>query len=487
MGVRKQQTDFYAVLGLPRDANRHAIEKAYYLLHREHPPQKDPDGYARIRQAFETLYDPKARIYYDQLWKFGDHVQSLMSQALGAMEDGNCLGASRHLKRVIVAADGADEARDLLGICQLDIGLTDEALETYRELTERRPDVPLYWIRYGDAFLVKAEKLSEQDRRPLIGSARYNYRKAIKLDPKDTSPYLAIARTYLEEEKEEQALSWAEKAVSAHRSVDIQNLDALFFMCHVHANAGHVGKVVDCAKRIESVIPNDTEMKLYAACMFARIGMELLDNKAYESANYYLKVATRFDPKNQDLQEMQEKAMWMVEADQVWPRLEADGSVIHPIKALAALTYVHFSDQEIDGGFNQASEAIRKKLENYPADQVRRSIEILITEYPQYQRFRPKMWGRMLAKAREASGLKPSYTGKSAPDFAESSTGSRTSSGRVEIPVKQAGPDWPLILGGGGAILFAVIGYFVVPIGALGAAAGMILGWVIGSAIGRML
>jgi curved DNA-binding protein len=68
--------DYYAILGVPRDANLDAIKKAYRkLAHKFHPDvSKDPQGEAKfkeIAEAYATLKDAEKRAAYDQL---GSHT-----------------------------------------------------------------------------------------------------------------------------------------------------------------------------------------------------------------------------------------------------------------------------------------------------------------------------------------------------------------------------------------------------------------------------
>ena len=47
--------DYYEVLGLKEGAAKTEIKKAYFKLIRQHSPEKDPDGFREIREAYEAL------------------------------------------------------------------------------------------------------------------------------------------------------------------------------------------------------------------------------------------------------------------------------------------------------------------------------------------------------------------------------------------------------------------------------------------------
>jgi len=53
--------DPYEVLGVPRDADDEAIRRAWREAVRRHPPEVDPEGFRRAREAYETLRDASAR------------------------------------------------------------------------------------------------------------------------------------------------------------------------------------------------------------------------------------------------------------------------------------------------------------------------------------------------------------------------------------------------------------------------------------------
>src|SRR5258708_3272593 len=58
--------DPYSVLGLTRQATMLEIKQSYFKLVRQYPPERDPDGFRRIRDAYEALRTPVARADTDR-------------------------------------------------------------------------------------------------------------------------------------------------------------------------------------------------------------------------------------------------------------------------------------------------------------------------------------------------------------------------------------------------------------------------------------
>lgn len=62
-----RRKDYYAILGLPRNASANDVRGAYRLLAKRHHPDAggDPERFRDVQEAYETLENPERRRGYD--------------------------------------------------------------------------------------------------------------------------------------------------------------------------------------------------------------------------------------------------------------------------------------------------------------------------------------------------------------------------------------------------------------------------------------
>lgn len=57
-------TDPYVVLGLPADSDDETIRRRYLELVKQFSPERDPEKFAAIRRAYESMRDLETRLRY---------------------------------------------------------------------------------------------------------------------------------------------------------------------------------------------------------------------------------------------------------------------------------------------------------------------------------------------------------------------------------------------------------------------------------------
>lgn len=75
-------SDPYIVLGLPPESDDDVIRRRYLALVRTHTPERDPERFAAIREAYEKLRDSSSRLRY-RLFDAGkdDSLEAILTDA----------------------------------------------------------------------------------------------------------------------------------------------------------------------------------------------------------------------------------------------------------------------------------------------------------------------------------------------------------------------------------------------------------------------
>jgi|GEM_PF-3366206 len=93
-------TDPFHVLGIPYEATDEEVRSAYFLKVKEHPPEKDPEGFKRLRKAFESLREEEDRV--DVILNTFPSPPSL-DQFLGAQEEESFSVTIEDLRRLALS------------------------------------------------------------------------------------------------------------------------------------------------------------------------------------------------------------------------------------------------------------------------------------------------------------------------------------------------------------------------------------------------
>lgn len=352
--------ELYQILEVSPQASALEIKHAYFRLVRKYSPEKDPERFKQIREAYNTLSDSKAKQNYDSLQEYGDQIKDLINEAEEQMNAEEYNNAISLLKRSLVLAPAADGARNLLGLCYIHIQNWDFAVKVFRTLTKTNPDVPVYWNNFGHAYKQQAESLNDEDtgRTQLYNCARECFTRAIKLESFNSEPYLDIARTYFNEGIYTEALAWAERAIDADGKADIYDIDTLFFICRVHLFNGKFEKIEETAQRIASLLPDGEEARKYVADRFAHMGFEvakvgakLADVYILRAAIQFLNIATHFDKSDLDITELYKRVEEMIVPLEEYELLKQDSQITPGFQRLAAFCIadyfsLHNSEQE---------------------------------------------------------------------------------------------------------------------------------------------
>lgn len=377
---------YYAVLGVSSDASPEVIKKAYYACIRKHPPEKDPSGNQKVREAYDVLKDPSQRKEYDAQSLYGEELSRLWSLAGEYHENKNYQEEAKALKRILIISEDHSQARIKLSRCYLIDGIYDEAIRVAQTLVKRNPEKSFNWFNLGFIFECYADRLPIEDINKSINydEARNNYNKAVKMDLGNCQYYMAIARCFAEERKWTNAFLWAEKAIDSHKKTSSKwpDMDALFYPLDLCLKSEKLDKVLVFAQNIQKNIPDEPESKSYASQRFGKYGLDLFKSNNYKAAFYFLKSALLFDPTNGDLKGFCSFANSANDAMGEIDLIEEDENIIWPIKAIVATRLQLDLEFKTKEELDSVNDVAYEKLNEFSEDAILNSIDAVESEYP---------------------------------------------------------------------------------------------------------
>jgi hypothetical protein len=401
--------DHYETLGVPEDASQAQIKRAYYHLVRQYPPEKEPEKFKVIREAYETLSDPRARENYNAMQRHGEEVRRLFREAETLMSEERWEEALRPLKRILLIMPTADAALNSLGICYLNLEDWENSVRVYDKLTRRSPDVPVYWSNYGMAFFEQTDGMNDHDDRKglLLKDARARFLRAHELEPYNVQHYISLSRTYVREKDYAQAEYWLEQGIGADGKTDTNDFEILFELCIVYLYAGKLNHIAQTASRIIALVPpHDEEFRKYASARFGVLGHELFQLRAFREALTFLNASERFDPSNMDLREFTRTVRGIMDARDQFERLRNDPQICGPVKAFCAY-YVAGNSGEFEDESQEATdrifEEVVRSLDTVHPTQILHSIVCVRTNYPAVYGINANAFGEVERVAWETS------------------------------------------------------------------------------------
>jgi curved DNA-binding protein CbpA len=278
----------YERLGLGIDASAEEIRGAYHRLLRIYPPERAPEEFKRIREAYETLKDPDSREAYNsqpdpKLRKWID----LGMAALGEKRYGE---AEKYFKQVLIQAPDLAFARNYLGLSFLYQGKGMEAVAQYKRLIQTQPQDASLFGHLGHAYRM-AGKMTDAERA---------FRRAIDFGDEDKAGYyLSLAELFLSQNEGIKAKDILEKGIRSDKRVDFEDLPLFTKLLEIELRKADLDGVNDVVNRIQAIVEDD-EQGRYVAWKFGALAQSLVEAEGFKYALILSLAARRLMPADTD-------------------------------------------------------------------------------------------------------------------------------------------------------------------------------------------
>lgn len=372
--------ELYDLLEVPPTSTADEIKRGYFKQVRQHPPEKEPEKFKLIRSAYETLTNTTTRSNYDALQKFGGELHKLTEEAESFMEDDNWTEATKCWKRILVLAPDSDGARSSLAMCYLLLKDTANSIKIYRQLIDKDPKVPTFWMGLGWAYSAQANDTSRSEEAEFYEKAEHAFKQVVELEPFNSAAHQAIAATKKNRGDWQGAANCYESAVGADGKLDTADFDPLYELCFAYVLLDNEGKLKNTLDRIATIVPDEQDAKEFVAgklcCLAAAIAEK---GNRFKEAAILFKQAQNLWPDNSEIKKAQKQSQTVWKAKEEHSRINSDAYVIPPLKVLVAIPLAHAHGEEVDENmFGKIMEA----LGSYTIQDVRDTLARLRSSYP---------------------------------------------------------------------------------------------------------
>lgn len=255
---------------------------------RSYTPERAPEEFKRVREAYETLSDPATRKEYEN--RLDPAVERLMESAFKAMNAESYEDAERQFKQALLHVPELHYARNMLGLCLLYKGEATKAITQFERLLQV-PEAPSTW--YGNAGVAYHKAERYRDAESAFGKA---IAKAID-NPVDY--IVALADVYLDQKQYEKAVDTLEKGIALDGTVDFQDLRYFTKLLEVRIWEGDEKGVSAVLHRLQA-IELDEEERRFVAFKLGMLSQQLLGAGGASFARPISTSARFFQPDDPD-------------------------------------------------------------------------------------------------------------------------------------------------------------------------------------------
>jgi len=283
--------DYYGTLNITRNATLLEIKKAYFTLVRTFPPERHPEEFMRIREAYEVLVDENTRRQYDLVDSMPSIVQTYFQKGRNALNEGDAGQAIRLLEEVSKAYPNFSIVNSLLGEAYLANGNSGKAIRIFEKLAAEEHNNAGFVRRLAYAY----------GRRGWYRKAIEQYHRALALDEDNISLWLGLIDCYLEcnEFTQAQETVWEGLEVSNKKGWD--NLELYYHIIQIDIYSEDLINMKKHLEEMKKKALEKEEQRAHVAWFLAVLSKKIHSIGLYEQAAETINAAFDLLPDDEEL------------------------------------------------------------------------------------------------------------------------------------------------------------------------------------------
>ena len=439
--------ELYSLLDAPPSATTAELRKAYFRALRVHTAEKDPVRHQELRQAYAVIGEPESRKEYDSRQESGGEVGRLLDAGNAALVNEDLADAERNFKRALALSPDSVAAKSQLARTAFRREDFPKALRLYGELAASNPDNLEVQVENGWVNLARviAETSNAPDsmgsgHKRMLVAARSAFDRCVALEPSNRAGYMGRAKIEYYREDFEAAERWGRKAIDCDDVKDFEDFDSLHFVMECCVLQNKVDDAVRVISEVRDIVPEQDEVRIYAAERLAQVGFQLMTAKAFGAAVVVLKACAAIAPDHEGIGELVRVNLHASQAHEELERLNSDPSIPKPVWGLAVWAVGTFTDEfESEEVKDELFQNVLTGLDMVPPTLLRSALVRVQQRYSNVWNTQDKVFNQVLELAREASSHQDHLVRQQQQGCFGAETQVVTPSGSVAIATIQVG------------------------------------------------
>ena len=291
-------TSLYDILHLNSDAGQLEIKQAYFQHVRKYPPDRFPDEFMKIREAYEILSNARARRQYDEINALSRTEFLFYREAEKAIEEGDYNRAIQLLEQMIRLFPDHAIVRQKLGDAYSENGNSGKALAVFEGLVQDEPDHAGYAGKLANAYMQRG-----WNRKAVI-----QFQAALRLDQDNLSHWINLISCQMESSEYTSAAQTVELALAASRQSGWDPLELYHLIVQIDIITENLNGFGNHVAEMKKLALAGDEQRKNVAWFLTRLG-KLIKSSQWR-AQYTLIVNTAHElvPDNDEFRQIKMKS-----------------------------------------------------------------------------------------------------------------------------------------------------------------------------------
>ena len=290
--------DYYKILDIPKNAMPAEVKKAYFGLVRKFPPDRYPQEFMQIREAYEVLIDDNTRKQFDLTDSMPDIVKKFLEEGREALESGDPERAIELLERVIKVYPGFSVVNSLLGDAYFNNENSGKAVAVFEKLADDEPNNAGFAGKLAHAYL----------KRGWYRKAFDKFSQALLIDEDNISLWMGLIDCHMKTKDFSKAREMTLEALEVSKNKGWDGLELYYCLIHADILIEDSDALNVHLEEMKEIARKDENEKGNVAWFLANIGKMLLRYNDAEKAEALLNAAFELAPGDKEICKIKEKA-----------------------------------------------------------------------------------------------------------------------------------------------------------------------------------